>query len=168
MAFEEFLIAILAYLLPLYAANSCALLFGGGVPLDFNKKIGGKPVFGAGKTIKGTIAGLICGLIAALILSFFITEAFTENYLLFSSILVTGGVFGDIIASFFKRRLGFEKGQAMPLIDQLDFVIGGIILTLPIRIPSVEEIAVIFIATIIIHRASNYLAFKIKMKEVPW
>lgn len=168
MPFEEFLITIIAYLAPLYAANGCALLFGGGIPLDLNKKIGGKPILGAGKTIKGTIAGLICGLIAALILSFLITETFTGNYILFSSLLVTGGVFGDIIASFFKRRLGFEKGQAVPLLDQLDFVIGGVILTLPIRIPSVEEIAVIFIVTFIIHRASNYLAFKIKMKEVPW
>ena len=38
--------------------------------------------------------------------------------------IATGAVSGDIIKSFFKRRVGFKRGAAVPFVDQLDFILG--------------------------------------------
>ena len=40
-----------------------------------------------------------------------------------------GALLGDMTKSFFKRRLGYERGAKFPLVDQLDFVAGAWILT---------------------------------------
>ena len=41
-----------------------------------------------------------------------------------------GALSGDIVKSFFKRRLGFDRGAMLPIADQLDFVAGAWALTL--------------------------------------
>ena len=46
----------LLYILPAYVANGAPVIFGGGTPLDFGRKLGGKPIFGNHKTIRGLIS----------------------------------------------------------------------------------------------------------------
>jgi CDP-2,3-bis-(O-geranylgeranyl)-sn-glycerol synthase len=41
-----------------------------------------------------------------------------------------GALFGDIVESFFKRRIGKERGESWYPFDQLDFVLGALILAL--------------------------------------
>ncbi len=167
----EFLIALVLYTIPLYITNASAMLFGGGVPLDLGKKINGLPVLGEGKTIRGTLAGFFFGLVSIFTINYFfssITESIIGNYLLFGMLLCSGAILGDICASFIKRRLGLKRGHPVILLDQLDFVFGGILLSLLIRVPSLIEIAIIAIITLIAHKITNFAAFKLKMKKVPW
>lgn len=168
MNLENLVISIVAYIIPMYIANSSALLFGGGTPLDFNQKLFNRPIFGRGKTFRGTFAGLFFGSLAAIIANLFIPEEFVDNYLLFGILLVLGAVVGDIAGSFIKRRFGVAQGQPVLLLDQLDFVLGGFVFTFWIRMPSVAEIALIMLLTLFVHKVSNYLAYKLKMKRVPW
>ena len=76
------------YLLPMYIANSSAMLLGGGHPLDFNAKyLDKQPLFGKGKTIRGTISGIIFGSIAGLLFASFFpnyTVFVTTSYLEFA------------------------------------------------------------------------------------
>jgi CDP-2,3-bis-(O-geranylgeranyl)-sn-glycerol synthase len=44
--------------------------------------------------------------------------------------LALGAMLGDILASFLKRRTGRERGAAVPGVDQLDFVVASLGLTL--------------------------------------
>ncbi|MEM4598315.1 MAG: CDP-2,3-bis-(O-geranylgeranyl)-sn-glycerol synthase [Candidatus Diapherotrites archaeon] len=164
----DLIISIAAYLIPIYIANACALVFGGGTPLDFNRKIHGRPIFGKGKTIRGTLAGIVFGLIAVFSMSYFVPEWFVKSYPTFGIFLVLGAVFGDIVASFFKRRLGLESGAPMLFLDQLDFVVGSLLATLPIRVPNFVEVVLILCFTFLIHKATNYLAYKLKLKKVAW
>ncbi|MCX8190323.1 MAG: CDP-2,3-bis-(O-geranylgeranyl)-sn-glycerol synthase [Candidatus Diapherotrites archaeon] len=162
------LISIAAYLVPIYVANACALIFGGGTPLDLNKKLYGKPIFGKGKTIRGTLAGIVFGLIVVFLLDSLMPKWFVADYLIFGVFLVFGAVFGDIAASFLKRRIGLESGAPVLFLDQLDFVFGSLILTLPIRMPNFAEVILIFSCTFLTHKATNYIAYKLKIKKVAW
>jgi len=168
MHYIKFLMTIAAYVVPLYITNGCALLFGGGRPLDLGKKIFGKPIFGRGKTVRGTCAGLISGLLSVFIIAPLVPKWFVSNYVAFGNLLVLGALTGDILASFLKRRLGFKSGCAVPVLDQLDFVFGGIVFTAWMRVPSIAEFTALLIITLFMHRFSNYIAYKVKIKEVPW
>lgn len=160
----------------MYFANASAVLFRGRTKIDFGKNfIDKKPVFGSGKTLRGTLCAILVGILAsALIMLFFrnTTNNYVENYLFAGALLSIGAVFGDIAASFLKRRLNLPQGKEFFPLDQLDFVIGGLLFAsfvLPNSInPSVEEIVLILIISPIIHRAANFLAFKFKLKNVPW
>ena len=44
--------------------------------------------------------------------------------------LCFGALIGDIIESFFKRRIGKNRGEDWIIFDQLDFIIGALILCL--------------------------------------
>jgi CDP-2,3-bis-(O-geranylgeranyl)-sn-glycerol synthase len=164
----DFLIVVAAYVIPIYIANSCALLFGGGTPLDFNRKLFNKPILGKGKTFRGTFAGLFFGVLSVFVLRSFIPKWFVADYMTFGVLLVVGALSGDIFASFLKRRFGLERGHAIPFLDQLDFVVGSVVFTLQMRVPKIEELLFIVLLTLFMHRFSNYIAYQIKIKEVPW
>lgn len=158
------------YLLPMYVANSSALIFGGGQRLDFGKSLGdNKPLFGKSKTIKGTFSGIFSGILTGLLLMTIFQETnYFNNYFLLSTLLSIGAILGDIIASFIKRRLGYEEGKEFLFLDQLDFLFGGMILGLIIYVPNLLEIVSAIVATFFVHKASNFVAYKLKLKKVPW
>jgi len=165
-------IAIVAlYLIPLYVTNAFALIFGGGKALDFGKTLFGKELLGKGKTFRGTFLGIAMGIISVFILSVIFpgfTSMFHQDYLLAGSMICVGALFGDLVGSFIKRRAGVPRGGQILILDQLDFVIGGIAFSYWARFPSLTETALIVVITLIAHRVANFIAFKWKMKSVPW
>ena len=54
------------------------------------------------------------------------------------------------------------------LLDQLDFLVGGLAFTLYAYLPTLFELAVLVVLTLLVHKLANFLAYKIKMKRVPW
>ena len=127
----DFLLKMFFILAPMYFANSSALIFGGKRALDFNKNfIDGKRIFGKGKTFEGTLAGIAAGLIVTVIIFYLFRENVNSiffDYLTFGILITFGCVIGDIVASFIKRRINKQQGTSVPLLDQLDFVVGGIL-----------------------------------------
>jgi CDP-2,3-bis-(O-geranylgeranyl)-sn-glycerol synthase len=174
MTYINLAIIFFLYALPLYVANATPILIHGKTPLDFNKRLFGQPIFGKGKTILGTAAGITAGtLIGALILIFFpsIVQALLPdiNYLYLSFTLAAGAILGDLVKSFFKRRFGIKSGQQWVLADQLDFIAGGLVLSaLFIEIPAFWLTIVLLVTTFFIHSIANFIAFKLKLKKVPW
>jgi CDP-2,3-bis-(O-geranylgeranyl)-sn-glycerol synthase len=51
--------------------------------------------------------------------------------MLFGGILGAGALMGDLIKSFFKRRLGIKPGTMFQPWDGIDYVIGAMIVALP-------------------------------------
>jgi CDP-2,3-bis-(O-geranylgeranyl)-sn-glycerol synthase len=85
-----------------------------------------------------------------------------------------GAMLGDIGASFLKRRTGRERGAPFPGVDQLDFVVGALLLgvvaapgwftdtfTLPV-------LAVVLVVTPVLHVTTNGLAYALGLKDEPW
>ena len=170
--FEEMVLKLLLYIAPMYFANSSAMVLGGKTPIDFGKNfIDGKRLLGNGKTFKGTFLGIAIGTITGVIIYYFFpaaTMTLSNEYVFLAFLLSTGAIVGDIVASFFKRRNDIKSGQEVLLLDQLDFVIGGMIFSSLLYVPGFYEILFVSIITLIVHKISNYVAFKIKLKKVPW
>ena len=168
----DWLLRIALFVIPLYIANGSAVVFAGKTPLDFGRNFfDGKPVLGAGKTIKGLVLSFALAVAASLILFFSIpsiTGMLSSNYFFFGMMAAAGAHAGDLVASFFKRRIGFERGKSFPLLDQLDFIAGGVIFTSSIYLPSLTELIVIVLMTLILHKGTNIIAFLLKLKKVPW
>ena len=169
---SEFL-KLLLYLAPMYFANSSAMILGGGkTPVDLDRLFfDGKPLFGPGKTYRGLILGVCAGTIAAFIISLALREevlTLTDNYLLLGFLLSAGAIVGDIVASFFKRRNNIAPGSEVLFLDQLDFVIGGMIFGSAVYSPQFYEVFFVCVVTLIVHKISNYIAYRAKLKKVPW
>ena len=134
----EIIIQALWLVLPAYVANASALLFGGGTPIDFGKKWkDGRRILGDGKTWRGLFIGAFVGMTAgfgfsvvakyAVIIDFPINiNDFTGFPMMIPIIasLCFGALIGDILESFFKRRVGKKRGDDWIIFDQLDFILG--------------------------------------------
>ncbi|MBT4870696.1 MAG: CDP-2,3-bis-(O-geranylgeranyl)-sn-glycerol synthase [Candidatus Diapherotrites archaeon] len=166
----ESIILILAYLVPLYVANATPILFHGKVPVDFGKKYKGERILGKGKTILGALCGVLGGVFAGIIFYLAIPQVFEliPNYFSLIIVLSIGGIVGDMAKSFAKRRVGIKSGGKWFLVDQLDFIMGGLIFSLIVRLPEIHVVLFLLIATVFIHTATNIIAFKLKLKKVPW
>ena len=77
-------------------------------------------------------------------------------------------MFGDALASFFKRRLSLERGKGVPLLDQLDFLILPLPLVIILSKISYLSLILILVVTPPIHFLFNLLAYHLGLKEVPW
>lgn len=166
-------------MLPAYVANPMAVVFGGGTPIDMGMKwTDGQRILGDGKTIRGLIGGTACGIIAGL-LQIYIASAFSILIVPTITAVITlsfGALLGDLIKSFFKRRIGFVRGAELPLIDQLDFVAGAWLLTYIFAhvwftenfISSPWIIVTVLVLTPILHRLTNIFGYNIKLKKEPW
>ena len=174
---------ILAFwlMLPAYLPNNCAVIFGGGTPLDLGRTFkDGRRIMGDGKTIRGTIAGIACGILAGLLLNHIAPHlglpAFGSGVGQLPILLglSLGSMLGDIIASFFKRRLGLKRGAPLFIIDQLDFVFGSWLLTFLLApvwfgknfTPLI--LLTVLIITPILHRLTNIIGYRIGAKREPW
>lgn len=168
-------------LLPSYVPNNFAVVFGGGKPIDLGRNfIDGARLLGDGKTIRGFVAGGLGGLLVAHI------QLLIENLLdfnIYSSMVYTsfmgiviglafGALIGDMAGSFIKRRFKVKRGDKIPLLDQLDFLIFALLAaSLSTEFTTLFTIPVIiaaFIITPILHILTNFIAYKLGLKEVPW
>ena len=139
----DYLIIIQALwlVIPAYIANGSALLVGGGTPIDFGKKWkDGRRILGDGKTWRGLVTGAFLGItggfgitIAAIYIAksefaFLGLNDFGRFPLMIPIIssVCFGALFGDILESFFKRRIGKKSGEDWIPFDQLDFILGAL------------------------------------------
>lgn len=162
------LIRAIWIILPAYIANLTACTFGDGKPLDFHRSfLDGRRILGDGVTIRGAVAGTCFGTLTCVVQSPF--SPYTLPFSLKLGFLLSfGAIFGDLVESFFKRRVGKPRGSPLPLLDQLDFVVGALVLSYPLLDLTVGILAIIIILTPILHFTTNYVGYRLKLKEVPW
>ena len=154
------------FIFPAYCANAIPVIVGGGRPIDFGKSfIDGRPIFGSHKTIRGFFSGLLVGTLAGLAMTVVL------GYPLFFGLVSSlGALLGDLCGAFVKRRLGIAPGGLLPVIDQIDFVVGAILVSLPFvsQILSWPLALTVLIITPPIHLLTNYVAYKLHLKNNPW
>ena len=164
MEIATLIIEALKFIFPAYCTNAVPVIVGGGPPLDLGKNFfDGKPIFGKNKTFRGFFFGLAIGVTVGLV------ESILFGYpLLFSVLSPLGALMGDLAGAFLKRRLGIAPGGLLPIIDQVDFVIGAILFSLPLPMMYWELAIAVIIITPPIHLFTNFLAYKLKLKNNPW
>jgi CDP-2,3-bis-(O-geranylgeranyl)-sn-glycerol synthase len=158
------IIGAMKFIFPAYCANAVPVIAGGGKPMDFGKNFfDGKRVFGNNKTYRGFFFGLAVGIAVGLV------ECFLFGYpILFSVLSPLGALLGDLTAAFLKRRLGIAPGGLFPVVDQVDFVVGALLFSLPLAIVSWELAVAVLIITPPIHLVTNFVAYKLGLKKNPW
>ena len=168
-------------ILPAYVPNNAAVLAGGGTPIDGGRTWGDGRVLGDGKTWRGTAVGTAVGVALALGLNAVAgpvgavagvdLPAFPPPAALG---LALGAMLGDIGASFLKRRSGRERGASFPGLDQLDFVVGALVLALVLAPAwtlvtfTPGRLAVVLVATPLLHFGTNVIAYLLGVKNEPW
>lgn len=155
----------LFFIFPSYAANSVPAVFGGGTPIDLGKRfIDGERIFGPHKTIRGFAGGLFAGLLVSALMGFLISSE-----LLFLCPLVSiGALLGDLGGAFIKRRMRHPPGYPLPLLDQLDFVLGGLLVLYPFHRLSAGAVFLILLFTPAIHLLANMIAYLLRIKKNFW
>lgn len=173
--------------LPALLPNSAAVLFGGGTPVDFGRSWRGKRILGDGKTWRGLVGGVSAGtslglLLAILTMYLDASESWRWGLGLMPigvvSSLSLGSLLGDMAGAFIKRRLGMERGQKAPGLDQYDFVIGALgltALTYPAWLSAhylsgeaVVALVALLVFVPLLHRSVNIIGFKLGKKKEPW
>ncbi|MEM5773119.1 MAG: CDP-archaeol synthase [Candidatus Aenigmatarchaeota archaeon] len=141
--------------LPAMIANSSPVIFS---KLPMNIPIN-KKLFGKNKTWKGFILGSFSGGLTGYFLGFVNQRLnFQIGFL-----MGVGALFGDLIKSYFKRRLGKSEGEKWIPFDQIDWIIGSISFTFYLF--SLEEIILIFLILPTLHILTNKIAVKLKLKK---
>ncbi len=183
------------FFLPAFLANPSAVLWGGGTPMDFGRTLrDGERVFGDGKTWRGLIGGSLSGAILGLLLFFPfgllapesswsfgapVTDLGGGAMLAFaaSGVLALGALLGDLVAAFLKRRMHKPRGAKAPGLDQYDFVVGALVLSLLVAGWSVPRfysgdawfgLLAIILITPVLHRGVNIVGFRLGKKHEPW
>jgi CDP-2,3-bis-(O-geranylgeranyl)-sn-glycerol synthase len=158
-------LSALYIILPTYVANAAPVIFGGGRPIDLGRKLGdGERVFGDNKTIRGFVSGLTAGVSVGLVCSYL----FSKNLLFIAVPASFGALLGDLAGAFVKRRLRIAPGGALPIVDQLDFVVGGILCVSLFASISSGSVLILLLVTPPIHFLTNVGAYVLGLKNHYW
>jgi len=157
-------IEALKFIFPAYCANAAPVLAGGGLAMDFGKNfLDGKRTLGKNKTFRGFFFGLMIGVLVGVV------ETVLFGYpLLFGLVSSLGALSGDLAGAFLKRRMDIAPGGLLPIIDQIDFVVGALVFSLPLGMVYWELAVAVLIITPPVHLFTNYVAYKLKLKSNPW
>ena len=164
-------------LLPAGFANMAPVLFNKlnflNYPVDFNIQLKKKPLLGKNKTFRGLFFGIILSIIVVYVQklahpvmkSYSLIDYSVANILLVGFLLGFGALFGDMLKSFFKRRININPGKPWAPFDQIDWILGSLIfINFYIRTP----LAIIFFALLIfgiLHPSINYIGYVLKLKK---
>jgi CDP-2,3-bis-(O-geranylgeranyl)-sn-glycerol synthase len=162
---EELLIALVIYF-PAFTANGSAPFVRRGHPIDFNKNFfDGRRIFGDGKTFEGLLVSLTFGTIIGVIIARF----WGVSWIFISFVESLAAMLGDMTGAFIKRRLNIPRGGRALGLDQLDFVLGSslALVLLHVNIELCQFLFIILIA-FIMHILTNNVAYRLKIKSVPW
>ncbi len=148
-------------------------------PLDFGVKFRGKRLFGDNKTWLGLIGGVVFATIIIYLQrygfnhsSWLRTISGKVDYdrskiMLLGPLMGFGALAGDAIESFFKRQFDVKPGNAWIPFDQIDYIVGGLLLSLPIITLNWKDYLYIFIIWVLIHLIFSYLGYLMGLKKKP-
>lgn len=148
-------------------------------PLDFGRKFRGKPLFGSHKTFRGFFFGTLLAILVSYVqrvvyssVPFFARSSLIDytqyNFVLLGFLLGFGALLGDLIKSFFKRRFGIRPGKRWFPWDQIDFMIGGLLLLSFIYVPPWQAILALLIVTPALHVFFKHLGYYLKINKAKW
>ena len=176
---------------PAYIANSIAVLTGGKFPIDQGKKLSdGNRILGDGKTWSGLVGGTLGGIAFGIFLNspwgFSALERLTgeefdgklwgTNAIFVFTLLSFGALFGDMSASFYKRRQNLKRGDKFALLDMYDFIFMTLLLCFIFQntwlmswiLDGWMPLFIILFLTPILHRGVNIIGYRLGVKNEPW
>ena len=173
----ECVFVVLLIMAPAYLANTVAVLTGGRYPIDQGKLYSdGNRILGDGKTWSGLIGGTIGGISVGWGIALFTEyELGAQSFSIFF-LLSFGALFGDMTASFYKRRQNLQRGDKFALLDMYDFIMMSLFLCFLFErnwllswiLDGWIPLFTILVLTPFLHRGVNIIGYKIGVKNEPW
>ena len=170
------ILSALLYILPAYVANATpvplAKILKKTTPIDGGRSAwDGRRILGDGKSWEGLFSGIAGGTIIGVIL-YLAGNLGGFRSISEPSILSAGAMIGDVFGSFIKRRIGLERGEPAPGLDQLGFLITALIVSAAVYgVPGWFDpiiLVCILIITAILHLSTNFIAYLLKLKDRPY
>ena len=168
--------AVCANIAPIFARNIFKDTFS--TPVDLHKKFLGKRLFGRTKTYRGFVFGIIAGILGVLVQRYYFQfpgiqaisyiDYSSVNIYLLGFLMGFGGLFGDLIKSFFKRRLNIKSSRSWIPFDQIDFGIGALIFCYPLGIPDWKVITTLFIIGPVVSLMISRVGYILKIRKVKY
>src|SRR3989338_1265850 len=165
-----FILKALYFFLPAYVANMMPVFVR---RLPFLEKPIWESKLGKNKTWRGLVFGTATGIVVFGLQKLLYQGGFTflalidynDFSLLFGALLGLGAMLGDIVKSYYKRKVGIKPGKSWMPFDQIDFVIGGIVLGFLLYVPTAAVVLILLIVSPLLHLAVNYVGFLIGWRE---
>jgi CDP-2,3-bis-(O-geranylgeranyl)-sn-glycerol synthase len=164
-----------AIMIPVFAAHTPGLrrLI---APMDGGLTLSGKRLLGNNKTWRGFITGTLAGTLWFAVQMYWYQHSvfirsfspldYTQNGVIWVGVaLSAGAMIGDAVGSFFKRQLNIASGEAWFPYDQIDFIVGGMVLSLLlVRLPLWVYVLTLPV-WVGIHMIFNILGYLFKFKK---
>ncbi len=166
-------------IIPAYAANGFAPLARGRRRIDFGKKFwDGRNLLGPGKTWEGLFFALLIGTLFGCLEVYLypslnpiaLEAGFSLQNVSVASVFAValGAMVGDMVGSFFKRRIKLERGRPAPLLDQLDFVFGAFLFASFFVELTPVSVLIYVLITPVMHLTACFIGNKMGVKAEPW
>lgn len=174
------ILQVLWFFLPALVANMAPVLVAGlpwlDAPLDRGMRWRGQRLLGDHKTVRGLAAGVIFGSITSfiqyLLSDFPGVEAVTivgltsaPAALGWGGLLGAGALAGDALKSFVKRQLHIAPGTSWKPWDQIDVVIGVLLVTAWWQPLSLGQIVTAFIVVGMLSYVTSVFGVRLKIKK---
>ena len=162
------LFQLLYFMLPAYAANMAppfVKYWKGWNPPIASQALGGH------KTVLGFVVGVSAAVVVTFVQSRLPWEGRLvqyEEWLGLGLRFGIGAMAGDSLKSFVKRRIGIAPGERWIPFDQLDFVIGALILTSSCAALSWLDWIVILVFSAGADVLVTHLAYRLRIRDTKW
>ena len=126
---------------------------------------------GSHKTVIGFAAGLLGALATSFVqhaVGYDTPIADGNNWVELGLRFGVGAMAGDSAKSFFKRRRGVPPGQPWLPFDQIDFVLGALILVAPYSTLGLGDVVLVLGLSFGGHIAVNHAAYCLGLRDVKW
>lgn len=171
--FASHLLQLLYLMAPAYLANMAPpfLRYWRG----WNRPIHAR-LLGSHKTVLGAVLGIVVALVVAAVQAALVPVAMFadialvdyRDWPLLGLGFGIGAMGGDAIKSLFKRRLAIAPGAPWLPFDQLDFVLGALLLVGPWTALTAVDVGTILVVSFVGDLVVNRIAFRLGIKRSPW
>jgi CDP-2,3-bis-(O-geranylgeranyl)-sn-glycerol synthase len=169
----KLILSSLYFFLPAYFANMAPIF---AKKLKFLHIPIHDKAFGSNKTWRGILVatlmgGLIFWLQKLAFISGFRSLALIEysDFSIFLGLLLgLGAILGDLVKSYYKRKQDIAPGDPWFVFDQMDFVIGALLLSFFVYVPAAEVALTLLIASPLLHIITNHIGYLLGIRKKRW
>jgi CDP-2,3-bis-(O-geranylgeranyl)-sn-glycerol synthase len=174
------------FLLPAACANA-APIFAAALPflkkwtapIDGGMRLRGRRLLGAHKTWRGIASGIVVATIVLWLQTWLVAHygwaaglGWAFDYAsapvwLLGPLMALGALGGDALKSFFKRQAGVPDGRPWPPFDQLDYILGSMLVTLPFAVFPAQIYFWMVGVWVLTHLFASYIGWLLGLKEGP-
>lgn len=166
---EQALAAALWLYLPAFVANAVPVFVGKSKRIAPLRIPVWEKGLGKNKSWAGVLAAIIAGTLTGwlqLVLTSWELQVGFGAWIAWSALISFGAMFGDCVKSYVKRRIGIAPGNAWPVIDGIDYVVGALVCGLLLFVPTWSVALALIIAGPILSLLANVISYLMGWKKV--